>query len=206
MVKKDFEFFKTLPNFKKLIENSSYSINVKSVNSTLTYVCHSSIITGCYPINHKVNTNTLLQENRIDSPDWYRKYIKRETVYDLAIKNKMKVANLLWPVTAKSKITWNMPEIWANRKWKNQKIISAFSGNLRYQLELDKNFGHIRDGKNQPNLDHFTTAGICYTIKKYRPDLLLSHLIDLDSMRHYYGHDSKEAKDSIVRLDRRLGE
>ncbi|MFM1581727.1 hypothetical protein ABGF48_05960 [Helcococcus bovis] len=25
-------------------------------------------------------------------------------------------------------------------------------------------------------------------------------------MRHYYGHDSKEAKDSIVRLDRRLGE
>lgn len=206
--KKDFVIFSQLPNFKRLIEESSYSINVKSINPTLTYACHSSIITGCRPARHGIISNTLLQTNRLDSPDWYwqRKYIKEETLYDLALKNGMTVASLLWPVTAKSKITWNLPEIWANRPWQNQLMMSVLNGTLSYQLELNNKFGHIRNGKSQPELDDFTIESLIHTLDKYQPNLILAHFIDLDTMRHHHGHDSKEAVEAIHRLDRRLGQ
>lgn len=67
----------------------------------------------------------LFQFNRSD-PDWYwyRKRIKGDTFYDLAIKNGMKVGALFLTVTAKSKIQYNMPEILANRPWQNQIVVS----------------------------------------------------------------------------------
>lgn len=205
--KKDFDYFSKLPNFSKLLSSGSHSKNVESVNPTLTYACHSSIITGYRPIKHGVYTNTLLQPNRLESPDWHwqRKYIKKDTVYDLAGRNGLKVASLLWPVTAGAKIKYNLPEIWPNRKWQNQIMMSTLNGSLSYQLELNKKFGHIRKGVQQPYLDDFTTESVIYTIKKYKPNLLLAHFIDLDSMRHYKGHDSVEAKEAIDRLDQRLG-
>lgn len=203
----DFEYISTLPNFKKYLSTASYCSKVCSIYPTLTYPAHATIVTGKYPKNHGVINNTLLQENR-KSPDWfwYRKYIKGDTIYDLAIDKGMKVAALLWPVTAKSKIQFNMPEIFANRPWQNQIIVSLLSGSPMYQFELNNKFGCLRDGIRQPSLDNFTQESLLYTIRYKKPDLTLVHFTDLDSIRHYYGFDSKEAKLALQRHDKRLGE
>lgn len=203
----DFDYIKTLPNFKKYIKDSSYCKEVYSIYPSLTYPAHSSIVTGKYPKNHGVVNNTLLQPNR-KSKDWYwyRKYIKGETFYDLAIKQGMKVAALLWPVTGRSKIQYNMPEIFANRPWQNQIIVSLLSGSPLFQYELNKKFGHIRKGMSQPELDNFTHESLLYTINNKNPNIVLVHYTDLDSMRHHFGFYSKEAKEALKRHDKRLGD
>lgn len=203
----DFEYINSLPNFKNFINESSYCKNVYSIYPTLTYPAHATIVTGKYPKNHGIINNTLLQPGK-KSPDWYwhREYIKGETLYDIAIKKGMKVAALLWPVTAKSSIQYNMPEIFANRPWHNQIVVSLLNGSPLFQIGLNNKFGALRDGLRQPNLDNFTHQSLLYTIEEKKPDITLVHYTDLDTMRHHHGFHSKEAKEAIKRHDSRLGD
>ncbi|EKQ57691.1 MULTISPECIES: alkaline phosphatase family protein [unclassified Clostridium] len=203
----DFEYISSLFNFKEFIKDSSYCKKVYSVYPSLTYPAHATIVTGKYPKNHEIINNTLLQPGR-KSPDWYwqRKYIKGETFYDTAINNGMKVAALLWPVTAKSRIQYNLPEIFANRPWQNQIMVSILNGSPLYQIKLNNMFGGLRDGIKQPNLDNFTHQSLLYTIKTKKPDITLVHYTDLDTIRHKYGFYSREAKEALIRHDSRLGD
>lgn len=203
----DFKYISELPNFKRFLSTASYCKNVYSVYPTLTYPAHATIVTGKYPKNHGIVNNTLLQINR-RSPDWYwfRNEINGDTFYDLAIKKGKKVAALLWPTTAKSKIQYNMPEIFANRRWQNQILVSILNGSPLYQFELNKRFGSLRNGLSQPNLDNFIHESLLYTIEHKKPDIALVHYTDLDSMRHYHGFHSSQAKHALQRHDRRLGE
>ncbi|GAB6168337.1 ectonucleotide pyrophosphatase/phosphodiesterase [Clostridium carnis] len=203
----DIKKLKNLENFKYLINNGSLIENVESVYPTLTYPAHATIVTGKYPKNHGVVNNTLL--NPFDShPNWYwyRKYIKGDTLYDLAKNAGLSTCSLLWPVTGRSSIDFNLTEIFPTKSWHNQLIMSASSGSLKYQLELNKKFGHLRKGISQPYLDNFVQESVKYTILKYKPNLMLIHFTDVDTHRHYCGYDSKEANEALVRHNERLGE
>lgn len=203
----DFNYIKKLSNFKKILLESSYCKNVKTIYPSLTYPAHTTIVTGKYPINHEVINNTLFQLNR-QSPDWYwqRKYIKSNTIYDLAIEKGLKVASLFWPVSAKSKIQYNMPEIFSNRFWQNQILVSALNGSLFYQIELNKKFGYLRKGLEEPYLGDFLQKSVLHTIKKYKPNILMAHYLDIDINRHEHGFYSKEAYDALNRHNEKLGE
>jgi predicted AlkP superfamily pyrophosphatase or phosphodiesterase len=132
--------------------------------------------------------------------------VKSTTLYDEAKKAGMKTAALLWPVTAKANIDYNMPEIFANRPWHHQIPVSLSNGSIRYQLDLNRRFGNLRNGLNQPELDDFVLESTVHTIKTKKPGLLLVHFVDLDSQRHYHGFSSSEAMDAIHRHDVRLGQ
>lgn len=203
----DFEYIKTLPNFSEFIQSAAYCKQVYSIYPSLTYPAHTTIITGKYPKNHGVINNTLLQLGN-DSPDWYwhRKHIKGETLYDSAIAKGMSTAALLWPVTARSKIKYNMPEIFANRPWQNQILVSLLNGSPYYQYRMNQKFGHLRKGKKQPDLDNFTHQSLLHTLRNNAPELTLVHYTDLDTMRHYSGFNSVEAFEALHRHDNRLGE
>ena len=202
----DFPMFEGLPHFRELLKKASICRNVETVYPSVTYPCHTSIVTGNYPNRHGVVSNTLLQPGR-ESPDWYwhRRHVKGTTLYDEAKKAGMSTAALLWPVTAKAKIDYHMPEIFANRPWQNKIPVSLLNGSIGYQLAMHKRFGHLRDGLAQPQLDDFVTESVVHTIKTEKPNLMLVHLVDLDSQRHHHGFSSSEAHDAIRRHDVRLG-
>ncbi|MBD7914682.1 alkaline phosphatase family protein [Clostridium sp. Sa3CUN1] len=203
----DIEKLKELDNFKYLIDNGSLLTNVESVYPTLTYPAHATIMTGMYPKNHGIINNTLNKFSDVN-PNWYwyRKYIKTNTLYDLASEKGLTTAALLWPVTGRSKINYNLTEIFAPKPWQNQIVMSALSGSVKYQLDLNKRFGHLRNGLSQPALDNFVHESVKYTISKYKPNLLLIHYTDVDTNRHNHGYDSKEANDALLRHNERLGE
>ena len=202
---RDMDTLKHLPGFSRLYRDGSYCEKVRSVYPSLTYPAHCSISTGMLPINHGVTSNQLLQPGRKD-PDWHwtRDHIKTDTFYDAALRKGMTVASLLWPVTGKSAITWNMPEIYANRPWKNQIAVSLANGTPDYLLLLQKRFGKTRQGTRQPMLDDFVHQSALWTIKEKKPDVIMIHYVDLDSMRHHHGYASKEADSALLRHDRRL--
>ncbi len=202
----DFPMLEKLPNFKKLLEKGSYCKNVQTIYPSVTYPCHATIVTGRYPVNHRVINNTFLQPGRV-SPDWYwqRRHVKGTTLYDEAKKAGMKTAALLWPVTARAKIDYNMPEIFANRIWHNQIAVSLWNGSPLFQLQMNLRYGRIRKGLNQPELDDFVLESTVDTITSKKPHLLLVHFTDLDTQRHYHGVESEEALAAIHRHDERLG-
>src|SRR5699024_3284045 len=162
-------------------------------------------INGQYPNVHGIDNNTKIQTTR-RSPDWYwyQKDVQVPTLYDLAHKNKMKTAAFLWPVTAGSKITYNLAEIFPNRIWTNQVLVSLKASSPLFILEMNKKYGKLRNGIKQPQLDEFITACAVDTIKNKKPNLTLLHLVDMDSMRHRYGVRSGEAMAALRRLDKHV--
>ena len=203
----DLEFLSKQPNFSKLIKNGALIKNVESVYPSLTYPAHATIVTGKYPKNHGVINNTVL-DFKNDNPDWYwyRKYIKGDTIFDLAEKSGMKTCSILWPVTARSKITYNMPEIFCTKRYDNQILKSALAGSKIYQVNMNNRFGYLRQGMEEPYLDNFATEVAKKTIRELKPNLILLHLIDSDSQKHKYGIENKEVIESLKRHDERLGE
>jgi len=203
----DLPVLESLPHFQELLDKAAICRKVETIYPSVTYPCHTSIVTGNLPNRHGVVTNTLLQPNRL-SPDWYwhRRHVKGTTLYDEAKEAGLSTAALLWPVTAKARIDYHMPEIFANRPWHHQIAVSFMNGSKRYQLEMNNKFGHLRNGVAQPELDDFVTASTVHTIQTKKPNLMLVHLVDLDTQRHHHGFSSEEAHAAIHRHDRRLGE
>ena len=204
---RDLAFLSGLPNFKKLREKAAYCDHVKSVYPSVTYPAHTTIVTGLRPAQHKVVNNLRIQPERSGCEDWlwHRKYVKADTIYDAARRNGYVTASLLWPVTARSRIRYCVPEIFPNRSWQNQVMISAVNGPIPYQIELLKKFGDQLQGTKQPFLDNFVTDAAEYTILKYNPNLFLIHLTDVDTHRHLYGLDAAKVQEALRRHDERLG-
>ena len=126
-------------------------------------------------------------------------------MYDEARKANLTTAALLWPVTGRANIDYNLPEIFPNRPWQNQVLVSLFSGSPLYQLDLNRRFGHIRNGLSQPELDDFVLASAVHTIQTKKPNVMFVHFTDLDTQRHYHGFESNETIAAIHRHDERLG-
>ncbi|MFD1672927.1 alkaline phosphatase family protein [Agrilactobacillus yilanensis] len=196
-----------LPILNKLFQRGTWVKSVTGIYPTLTYPSHTTIITGQYPKTHGIVNNTLIQPNR-PSPDWYwyQKRVKSPTLYDLARKKGLTTAAFLWPVTAGSKITYNLAEIFPNRIWTNQVLVSLKASSPLFLLEMDRKYGKLRKGIQQPELDTFITACAVDTITHKKPNLTLIHLVDMDSMRHRYGVRSKEAMAALKRLDQHVGQ
>ncbi len=202
----DLELLKKFPNFSSLLKRGSLITEVDSVYPSLTYPAHVTMITGKYPKNHGVINNTKFEKNMNHSDwYWYRKYVKGETLYDLAKTQGIKTCSILWPVTARSKITYNMPEIFNTKKWHSQLWRSLTSGSLFYQLKMLKKFRGLKKGAFEPELDSFTTMVACETIKEYQPQLLMLHLLDLDIHKHYKGIENSNIEATIERSDQQLG-
>jgi len=204
---KDMEYMSSLPNFGRFLKDAAYCPNVKSVYPTLTYPAHTSIITGRYPIHHGVVNNTMFQPKRL-KPDWFyrRKNIVGTTLYDEVIKKGWKAASLLWPVTGKSRIHYNLPEIHPYRWWQTQITTTLFQGSAGYILGLLPYLTMINKGTRQPALDDFVHKSALHTIRKYNPNLVMVHYLDVDFTRHGYGLNNNHVKEAMQRMDKRLGE
>ncbi|AWE07117.1 alkaline phosphatase family protein [Lysinibacillus sp. 2017] len=196
------------PNLAKLIANGASTDKVKSVYPTLTYVIHSSYVTGAYPNKHGVYHNNLFQPFVPESDQnwhWFRNDIKLPTVYDAARKKGLKTAGLLWPVSGKANIDFNIPEIRAVKN-ENQALKILKNGSKLFTLSMEIKHGKVRNGIEQPELDDFTTLCAIDTIKKKKPNLLLMHLIDLDDTKHMFGTKGPHIEEVLNRMDKRLGD
>ncbi|KRM36517.1 putative nucleotide pyrophosphatase (putative) [Agrilactobacillus composti DSM 18527 = JCM 14202] len=197
---------KLLPNLRHLIQTGTHIQEIDPILPTLTYPSHTTIITGNYPNKHGIVNNVKIQSNR-QSPDWfwYRKAVKSQPLYDIAKAHHLTTAAFLWPVTARSSIDYNIAEIFSNRIWNNQVMVSLWASSPLFVARLNAKYGKLRRGIRQPYLDAFISACAVDTLKRKKPDLTLIHLVDMDAHRHRYGVRSDQAYQALQRLDQHVG-
>lgn len=198
---------KELPHLKSLIQRGATTTNVQTVYPSLTYVIHSSYVTGNYPDQHRVFHNNPFQPfvREIDQDwHWFLSDMKSPTIFEAAHKKGVKTAALLWPVSGKAPITYNIPEIRAVRG-ENQALKILKNGSKLFTLALEWKYGKIRQGIEQPYLDDFTTACAVDTIQNKKPELFMLHLIDLDDIKHLKGTKGTHIDEVLTRMDHRIG-
>ena len=57
LVREDMDYLLPTPLMKELVAKGSWIETLKSVYPTITYCCHASMLTGCYPDKTHVYNN-----------------------------------------------------------------------------------------------------------------------------------------------------
>lgn len=63
LISDDIPLLETLPNLGPIVKGAAQVRDIECIYPTLTYPCHVSIMTGCYPNKHGIVHNERLQVN-----------------------------------------------------------------------------------------------------------------------------------------------
>jgi len=198
------EILALIPNLKKFSERSAFSYQVKTVNPSVTYPAHTSMLTGVDPGVHGIYNNTLVDpfEKNDGGWTWYAEDIKVKTLWQLAKENHKKVGNVFWPVTVGAEIEFNLPQYWRKKNTEDDKLLRALSTKGLHKL-AESNVGIPLNDTTKDSVK-FKTAE--WMFDTYRPNLLLVYTTDLDTIHHAYGPYSEKAKEKLKEIDSLFGE
>jgi hypothetical protein len=202
----DIPWLADCPHFMEIFSQGTRTAGMYSTYPTMTYVAHSTILTGCHPDAHGIYHNEKVQvQNKHPDWHWFRRELKVPTFLDVAKKAGYTTSALNWPVTgADPSIDYLVPEIWAEEfdGDSRPRFISACSPGM--ELLFDKYRGVLR-WKEQPELDIFGVNCARDIICARQPEVMLLHLSYLDSARHRNGVFADKAREALIACDERFG-
>ena len=201
MISEDLEYLKTKPNFGWLLANSARVERVKSVYPTLTYPCHGTMITGCWPAKHGVLNNYMLQPGRV-SPDWqwYHDVFKVSDLLDAAKAKGLTTAAIGWPAMGcHPNADWIVGEIAATKaktvgEFRADYLRTGTTPALWEEVGAPNIFWRTEQGNN---VTRFNAAACCGIIRGHQPDLTILHLGEPDSVRHKFGVYAPEVREKL---------
>ena len=193
----------TTPTLDALRLRGSWAEGVVGQFPSLTYPSHASIVTGVRPASHGIVQNTRFGR---DGPGtWYfeSSAFKVPTLWDAAREGGLKTAAISWPVSVGAKVDYLLPETnqaprdstWLDlmRKQSTPGLVDAVVARLG-GFEPDANRDYVQR-------DRFSTAAAQLIIEKYKPNLLLIHLVETDTAQHEFGPNSPQAVTAIAHID-----
>ena len=177
---------------------------MRGVNPTVTWPTHTSMVTGVTPARHGVLFNGLLIREpgvppRVEPWRDRDEMVRAPTLYDLAHARGLTTAQVDWVAIQNAPtITWEFPERPDPSGQIARELVQA--GHLsRPDLETF----HTR---NITWRDHIWTLAGAHIIRQHRPNLLLFHLLNLDSTHHRYGPRTPAGTSAMALLDTQVAE
>ncbi len=193
------------PTLRELMKAGAYAVSMRPINPTVTWPNHTSMVTGVNASKHHVVVNGLIVNQRmvtpprIDSNAPKSKLVAVPTVYDAAHKAGLTTAEVDWVAIEKADgITWRFAE----RPDPNGLIEGELMKDGVVSRDDLVHFGR----PSQAWRDRIYTAAAADIIRRHHPDLMLFHLLALDSIEHETGFGNNSGRNTIAFLDDRLKE
>lgn len=100
LIYEDTATLEQLPVFGSLWKKAARVEQVRSIYPTLTYPCHTTMMTGCYPDRHGIVNNELSNVKELSSDwNWFYDKVKVPSIFDRAKEKGLSTAAVFWPVT-----------------------------------------------------------------------------------------------------------
>jgi predicted AlkP superfamily pyrophosphatase or phosphodiesterase len=188
-----------LPTLRRLATAGAMAKTMTPVNPTVTWANHTAIVTGVPPARHGVVYNGLLVPAPGAPPvvePWRDKsqMVHAPTLYDVAHARGLTTAQVDWVAI------WNAPTVtWEFRERPDPEGAIAremIAAGLVSQEEVET-FG----SKSIVFRDHIWTQATAHIIRAHKPNLMMFHLLTLDSVQHRYGPDTLAAQETMAHLD-----
>jgi predicted AlkP superfamily pyrophosphatase or phosphodiesterase len=199
-----------IPNLRRFISAGSYAEGVIGVVPTITYPSHTTLVTGVWPAEHGIYANTSfdpLQEN-LGGWYWYARDEKVTTLWQACDAAGIVTASVNWPVTVSAPgIRYNLAEYWRAGNAEDLKLLEAVSRPDGFLADLESRLGPYVDGLQEGiPADAIRTRFAVAILKDQTPGFMTVHLIDLDGSSHDHAPFSKDADESLERLDGMIGQ
>lgn len=212
LVFEDLEYAKTLPTFGKLLKDGAVIERVRTIYPTLTHPVHASIITGAPAGVTGIICNERFEPGNEDAP-WYNflDEIQCDTLLHAAKRAGLTTAVCTWPVATKGEdvIDYLVPGVFDS-------YTEGFEDNLP---EVFRQYGACEEimdiitewidkhgyQTTHPEIDEFQAFCGAELIRRYKPNIFLTHPCHVDSMRHQSGLFGEKVNEAIRITDRQLG-
>ena len=196
----------SLPNFARLLDGCALATDVLSVFPSLTYPCHVTMATGCWPMHTGVcNNERFLPETRKRPWYFYTDELARPTIFAAARAAGVSTGCVMWPCMGRGPIDTLVPEIWG--KTPDAPFLEPFcaAGSADFIREIWPRVGGIPQGFRQPMFDTFVAAIAEEVIRRRAPRLLYVHICQVDNAKHCFGLGSAQVQTALCNTDRLLG-
>jgi hypothetical protein len=194
-----------VPTLHALMKSGSYARSMQPVNPTVTWPNHTSMITGVAPAKHGLIVNGQIKGQRMGKVPTVEFHadkttlVRVPTVYDRAHDAGLTTAEMDWVAIENAKsIDWSFFEQPVTTSPLVQEMLA--DGSLT-RAELDG----FKTG-SQAYRDRLYTRSASYAIRRHHPNLVLLHLLALDSAEHAYGFDTMAGVNTAAFLDDRVKE
>ena len=209
MIYEDLAYVRRLPVIGGLLKDSALVKRVKSIYPTLTYPCHATMRTGCWPSRHGVVNNLEMTPGCLEPKWlWYHSVLRCADIFDACKAAGLSTAAVGWPSTGgHPNIDYLVDEV-AGLKVKTREAFHGYytdtgTPEALYQAVIEPNI-HVR-ADQEDDVRAFNTLAACSIIRQYQPDLLMVHLGDPDHARHIHGVYGKGVYSALENMDRMVG-
>jgi predicted AlkP superfamily pyrophosphatase or phosphodiesterase len=191
-----------LPTLRALAARGARARGMRPVNPTVTWPNHTSIVTGVTPARHGVLFNGVLVRDRGVPPriePWRdkREMVRVPTLYDIAHEAGLTTAQVDWVAILNAPaITWEFAERPERPEAKKDISREMVSAGAITQSDVDS-FAT----RNIVWRDEVWTNAAVHILRQHRPNLLLFHLLALDSTQHRYAPRTPAAMTAMAHLD-----
>lgn len=194
-----------LPVLDSLARAGALAAGVIGSVPSVTYPSHTTMITGVRPARHGIYANRRPWMPTDTGPAgeawyWEADLIRVPTLFDAARAAGKRTAAVYWPVTADDpSITYNIPEAW----------VPGFPGDSNLPAVRRRGTPGLLDSLGAPLVGQVTDSQrarwAADIVRRWDPDLLLLHLIDVDHWKHVTGPTGDSVWAALGRADRHIG-
>lgn len=201
MITDDIEVLKSFGETKDFFTNYAWGEEMLSVYPSLTYPCHVSILTGCYPDRHGIINNDVFDYDN-PTPDWhwYNREHNVKSMLDTAKESGLVTASVGWPSTSGADVDYLISKIWTPLAEDEDRVNSVSI------KEIYHKYRYLLEGHRMASIDLFSRLCTCEIIERYKPDLTLCYLASIDSQRHKKGVDTSLHTEALHEIAKHLGE
>ena len=215
MVYEDLCYGKTLPHLGRIINGGAIVEKVRTIYPSLTHPVHATLITGRAAGGTGIVNNSIFDKKcPIGGADtWYNnlEQIDCDTLLHAAKRADFTTAVSSWPVTngGNAVIDYLIPCAlnvdffgYEDDPLGAYRALGAQEYVIDIIAEAVKRFGWRN---KHPEVDDFQAFCSAEIIKRYKPNLLLTHPSYLDDIRHKYGVFSSNIKEALDKTDEWVG-
>ncbi len=193
-----------IPTIRRLAHEGATAASMRTINPTVTWPSHTAMVTGVDASAHQVLYNGLMTRptgapGKVEP--WRNKdeMVRRPTVYDRAHESGLTTAQVDWvAIYGARTITWQFAER-PDPDGPIEKELIAAGRVTREQLEK---FGD----SSQAWRDRVWTDAAIHILTTKKPNLMLFHLLNMDSTHHRYSPMSPASYTAFSFLDDRVKE
>ena len=189
-----------VPTLRELSRHGAYARRMGTVNPTVTWPNHTTLVTGVLPSEHGLLYNgTAVRTGswppvKIDYSIEKERMVHAPTVYDLAHRAGLKTAQVDWvAINHAPAIDWEFPELASG----NDPLVKEMIAKGILSAADAEDFRRA----NIVWRDEIWCRAAEFLIREHKPNLLLLHFLTLDSTHHRYGPNSLASQDAMGFLD-----
>jgi predicted AlkP superfamily pyrophosphatase or phosphodiesterase len=192
-----------IPTLRKLAREGSIASSMRPINPTVTWPNHTALVTGVdASVHHVLFNGSMIRSASGGQPTVEPQrakdlMVQAPTVYDLAYNAGLTTAQVDWVAIYGAKtITWKFPEL----PDPNGEIEREMIDMGTITPDQLRSF----EASSQAWQDEMWTDAAVDILQKHRPNLMLFHLLSLDSTNHEYGPMGEASFTSMAFLDDRV--